>query len=293
MTVLTTYSDALFVIWFAAPACLAFLITQTTMTRKRKFLAFSFLGALTIGVTIVDKFFRVRASPIPMDHLESIKTWVDILVTCLKTRQWAFWLSAALSVVMLGRGVLLVFAQRDPEHQRRDSIELAVVFCNSSAFLLPFVSGSLTYLGNLRYALPMLILPYVWVLLVASRIKVRRWPKLMPAVAVLFWIWAIVQTPRGLRAVQGIEDQKTLGHFLVEQGLKTGFGDYWTCKRAMFETDYAVHIMQLNQFGERNDFAFNKTWYERRRRRRARRTDVHRDDAFGTGENPRAIRRTG
>lgn len=44
---------------------------------------------------------------------------------------------------------------------------------------------------------------------------------------------------------------------LTALGQRAGYGDYWTFKQTMFETDYAVHCVQLDAAGRQSHFNYN------------------------------------
>ncbi|MGC4003119.1 MAG: hypothetical protein QM811_08275 [Pirellulales bacterium] len=264
VTAIATYSDYLFVLWFAIPAGVAFFIIATPMPRRRKFTMFAALGGVAVVVTLLDMAVRRDFKRFDLDHLKSIEVWSDLLIYAYRNKQWQIWLSAAIGVVMMGRGVLLTFTPRDPMSARRDGIELALIYCNTTAMALPLVTGVLTYTGNFCYALPMLTLPYVWVSCCASRGLSARFERYAVIFGAVVWLVLATQNHKGRHALTKLREPQSISRYLPELGLRTGFGDYWTCKRTLYETDYAVHMIPLDASGKQSDFAYNRSWFERR-----------------------------
>jgi hypothetical protein len=116
----------------------------------------------------------------------------------------------------------------------------------------------------LRYQLPVLILPYIWLLAIASRWNSPRLRPFLSVAAVIFWLGCSALIPRGFAAIERISQSQSVSNALVSLGQRAGYGDYWTAKQTMFETNYAVHCLQLNPLGERREFGYNADWFDRR-----------------------------
>ena len=146
-------------------------------------------------------------------------------------------------------------------------IELLVVIAIIAilaSLLLPVIMGVLIDPSLLRYSLPIVFLPYVWVLAYASRWFAPRQKFWITSIAVVFSLGCAVLIPWGISGANKIQQAATLSGLLASLGQRAGYGDYWTCNRTMFETDYAVHCMPLNAQGKRLNYNCNTDWFERR-----------------------------
>jgi hypothetical protein len=264
---LATYSDLSFVPWFAAPVCLGFLIMPTRLPFGSKLGAIFGLAIVGIAAAALDHRLRQTStgvSDVPPDINHSLDVCQQLLKTSLAQGQWQLWLPVLLAFVMLGRAVVLTCTPRDRAHARQDSLEVSLIFATIASMLVPVLMGIAIHESRLRYFLPVLLLPYVWVLALASRWNTSRREPWLSAASVVFWLGCIMLIPRGLAAINTITKADTLSARLASLGLKAGYGDYWTCKRTMFETNYAVHCLPINVLGKPNKVNYNSRWFVRR-----------------------------
>ena len=133
-----------------------------------------------------------------------------------------------------------------------------------ASLLLPVLMGVLIDPSLLRYSLPIVFLPYVWVLAYASRWFTPGQKLWITSIAVVFSLACVMLVARGVAGVSKIQNAKTISGLLASLGQRAGYGDYWTCNRTMFETDYAVHCVPLTAQGKRLNYNFNIDWFERR-----------------------------
>lgn len=63
--------------------------------------------------------------------------------------------------------------------------------------------------------------------------------------------------PQGVAGITRLQQAKTVSGVLTALGQRAGYGDYWTFKQTMFETDYAVHCVQLDAAGRQSHFNYN------------------------------------
>jgi hypothetical protein len=264
---LACYSDLSFAAWFAAPVCLAYLIMPTKMPFLPKAQAVAGFTVAGVAATSFDRWLRPSSngiSGLPWDIHKSIDVWQELLKNSIKEGQWQIWLPVILTCAMLGRAVVLTCTPRARRNARPDSIELAIIAADAASLFVPLLLGIVIDKSLVRYQLPLLILPYIWLLTFASRWITQRTQPWLSAAAVVFWLGCAALMPRGLAAIDRIRAQETVSKGLMSLGLKAGYGDYWTAKQTMFETNYAVHVMQLDSVGGRVKFGYNSTWFERR-----------------------------
>ena len=267
IVVLGCYSDLTFAVWFAAPVCLAYLVMPTTMPFPLKLKTVAGLAALGGTAAALDRLLRPSSdglSDITPNVVRSFEVSQKLLQESFAQGQWQLWLPVILSVVMLGRGAWLTYTRKDSSHAREDSIEVAIIFATVASLLLPVIMGVLIDPSLLRYSLPIVFLPYVWVLAYASRWFAPRQKFWITSIAVVFSLGCAVLIPWGISGANKIQQAATLSGLLASLGQRAGYGDYWTCNRTMFETDYAVHCMPLNAQGKRLNYNCNTDWFERR-----------------------------
>lgn len=267
LTAAACYSDLSFVAWFAAPTCIAFLITPAHMAFWLKARTIVVLAAIGGVAAALDRFLRSSSTAIsglPRDSMGSVNVWLDVLRQSINQGQWQLWLPVGLTFLMLPRAVMLTCSPRNRRQARPDSLELAIIFSSIASFVVPIIMGLVFNRSLLRYHLPVLILPYIWLLALASRWNSPRLRPFLSAAAVIFWLGCSALIPRGFAAIERISQSQTVSNALLSLGQRAGYGDYWTAKQTMFETNYAVHCLQLNPLGERQEFGYNTSWFDRR-----------------------------
>jgi len=267
LVAIACYSDLSFAAWFAAPVCLAYLIMPTSLPFMPK--ARTVVGLVTLGgaAAALDRWLRpssVGVSKIPPDIVRSLEVFRKVLAQSIAQGQWQIWLPVILSFVMLGRGIWLTCIRRDRGHEREDSVELALISATVASLFLPLLMGIVIDPSLVRYSLPIVFLPYVWLLAFASRWLTPRLQFLLSTAAVVFTLTCVAILPWGIAGINKIAKDKPLAGTLSLLGQRAGYGDYWTCKRAMFETDYSVHCFQIDQRCRPLGFNYNAAWFERR-----------------------------
>jgi len=265
--VLGCYSDLTFAVWFAAPVCLAYLVMPTAMPLPLKLKTVAGLAALGGTAAALDRLLRPSSdglSDITPNIGQSLEVCQKLLQDSFAQGQWQLWLPVILSVVMLGRGSWLMYTRKDPGHAREDSIEVAIIFATVASLVLPVLMGVLIDPALLRYSLPIVFLPYVWVLAYASRWFNPRQKLWISASAVVFSLGCVTLFPWGVAGVSKIQNAKTLSGLLASLDQRAGYGDYQTCNRTMFETDYAVHCVPLTAQGKRLNYNYDTDWFEHR-----------------------------
>jgi len=264
---LACYSDPIFVLWFAAPVCLAFLVTPTSVSLFHKAREMACLAAVGGSAMALDRWLRpgnVMVTVQSPDVLQAIEVWRHLLSSSIAQSQWQLWLPVLLTFVMLGRGAWLARAQRGGVYARGDSVEVAIIFATVCSLVLPVLMGVMIHPSLLRYSLPVVFLPYVWLLAWCSRRFTPRARSRLSLATLGLWLGCTLLLPQGIAGITRLQQAKTLSGMLSSLGQRAGYGDYWTCKRTMFETDYAVHCVQLDAAGRPSQFNYNSTWFESR-----------------------------
>jgi len=267
LVALACYSDLSFAAWFAAPVCLAYLFMPTKLPFVPKALTVAGLATAGGAAAALDRWVRpssIGVAKLPRDIHKSIDIWQELIKGAIAGGQWQIMLPLILTCVMLGRAVVLTCTPRNRSQARPDSLECAIIAAGVASFFVPLLMGIVIDKSLVRYQLPILILPYIWLLTFASRWLTPRMQPRLKALAVLLLLACIPLGPRGLAAIHRIQSQETVSKGLLALGLSDGYGDYWTAKQSMFESDYALHVMQIDRSGARVRFGYNSEWFERR-----------------------------
>ena len=262
---LACYSDLVFVAWFAAPVCVALLIEPTEMPRWEKLRFITGLATASLLAVAADQLRPSRLSAV-LDHnlWTGVVVWRDLLRQSVAGGQWQIWLPLGITLLMTVRGAWLLIQSRSSAPSRRRSIEIALIFATLSSLVLPFLAGSMIHESKLRYFLPVLFLPWVWLLLLASRLNTPERRPGLQAAGVALAVGCLPLLPKVSQAVARIEVTQKLRKTLEAEGLRAGYGDYWTAKPVMFETDRRVHCIPLFRAGTLDDRNYNGRWFTQR-----------------------------
>lgn len=262
---LACFSDLVFVAWFAAPVCTAFLLVPTAMPLQRKLQVTAGFAAASLIAVAADQLRPSRLSAV-LDHnlWKGVVVWRDLLRQSVAGGQWQIWLPLGITLLMAVRGAWLLIQSRSSAPSRRRSVELALIFATLGSLVLPFVAGSMIHESKLRYFLPVLFLPWVWLLLLASRLNTPERRPGLQAAGVALAVGCLPLLPKVSQAVTRIEVTQKLRKTLEAEGLRAGYGDYWTAKPAMFETDRRVHCIPLSRAGTLDDRNYNGRWFTQR-----------------------------
>lgn len=117
-------------------------------------------------------------------------------------------------------------------------------FCNGTASLL-------------RLSLPVVFPPYIWLLAWCSPRFTPQTRSRLSLATLGFWLGCTILLPQGVAGITRLQQAKTVSGVLTALGQRAGYGDYWTFKQTMFETDYAVHCVQLDAAGRQSHFNYN------------------------------------
>ena len=262
---LACYSDLVFVAWFAAPVCVALLIEPTEMPRWEKLRFITGLATASLLAVAADQLRPSRLSAV-LDHnlWTGVVVWRELLRQSVAGGQWQIWLPLGITLLMTVRGAWLLIQSRSSAPSRRRSIEIALIFATLSSLVLPFLAGSMIHESKLRYFLPVLFLPWVWLLLLASRLNTPERRPCLQAAGVALAVGCLPLLPKVSQAVARIEVTQKLRKTLEAEGLRAGYGDYWTAKPVMFETDRRVHCIPLFRAGTLDDRNYNGRWFTQR-----------------------------
>lgn len=266
LVALGCYSDRAFALWFAGPTCIAHLVSPTRMRFPRKLLTVAGLAGVGIAAVALDHLRPTSRSGyrFDFDARKSLGVFVESVRTSLAEGQWQLWLPVALLVPMCLRAIWLVATRRARRHATRDGVELSLILCGLGAVAFPLSLNAVHHPSLLRYVLPLFVVPYLWLLALVFRWSVpglRPWLYVTP---VMLWAWVATLAPRGFAALDGVVRGDSLGSTLADLGQAAGYGDYWTAKRTIHETGYAVHCVQVDRTLRTLPYLFRESWFRKR-----------------------------
>lgn len=262
---LSCYSDLVFVAWFAAPVCMAFALARTSMPLSRKLRVITGLAVLGLLAAAID-FIRPSRIGVDLDHhlFRGIVVWRDLLAGSYEQGQWQIWLPFLLTVLMALRGVWLLLADRATAPSRQTAVELALIFATVGSLALPFLAGAMIHESKLRYSLPILFLPWVWLLMLAAQFNSPQRRQGILAAGIALTVGCLPLLPQVPQALARIESTQKLRKTLARFDQRAGYGDYWTAKSIMFETNRLVHCIPLLLNGQPDTRNYNMRWFTER-----------------------------
>ena len=262
---LACYSDLVFVAWFAAPVCTVFLVAPTPMPNSCKRRLLLKLGGLGVLAVLVD-LTRPSRVGLDLDHnlLKGFGVWRDLLVTSFQSSQWQIWIPLCLLIPMVIRGFWLLQTPHAAGPSRSRAIELCVITVSVSSVLLPFLSGAMVHESKLRYSLPVLIFPWVWLLQLASQFNTPQRRPGLQAAGVALACGCLPLLPKAAAAFARIDAKQHLQKMLEDHNQQVGYGDYWTAKPVIFETNRKVHCIPLLSNGQLDLRNYNARWFTER-----------------------------
>lgn len=262
---LACYSDLVFAAWFAAPVCTAALLTPTTMSLRSKWRLVAGLAAVSVLAVAADHLRPSRLTAVLDRNLwNGVVVWRDLLLQSYQAGQWQIWLPLCIAIAMAGRGLWLLATQRANGPSRSTTVELFVISATLGSFAIPFLAGAMIHESLLRYFLPVLFLPWVWLLLIASRFNTAERQQGVLAAGVALTLGCLPLLPTVGKAIARLEGKETLRTTLDEHELRAGYGDYWTAKPVMFGTDRRVHCIPIFTDGTPDPRNYNRRWFTER-----------------------------
>ena len=255
------YSDVLFTIWFVGPTVAALILLGRRTEAKTTDLLV--VTAIAVIAMVIDRVLRPSIAIIKINYAATVETWIGSFFHAIEIGDWPFPTMVLMAVLMAGRAVYLLLARRRTL-SAWNIVEICLGGAQLSATLLPVVSGTLIHIESLRYALAGFLLPIVWGLGWACRPAIpARWAIGLPAAVAV--VVAIAVAPAGLDAANRAGTGKPLLACLEANGLTTGLSDYWNAKLGMFQSNYRLHLMQLNETTALPWAPnFNIRWFSRR-----------------------------
>lgn len=254
------HSDAVLLFWFVLPVAVGMVGYDLLGRSRAALIPAGMLTASAIAGIVFDRLTREFPAKVPSDVGKSLNVWVETLVDTMSRGDFTFPMVVLLCVAMAVRGVVILINVRKTGRDTRSLAELLLIGCSWAALLFPVVTGALIHPSLLRYSLPIFLLPYLWVALLIARLPLSSW---LIALATAVWLatGTMIWTPM-LQAAGKFAAPKAVTACLTDNGLTQGYSDYWNSKMVMWDSEYAVHLVQLTGHAKLYRFNFNKRWFE-------------------------------
>ena len=242
------FSDALYIVWFLIPPIIAwwgYAWRQGVPGQYRRCL-------LVFGAGVAGAVLSHLLLPSPRfgapNYGRMIRVWYDLIILSPARGDWLTFASAMLSLAMVAVGVAVVgrLWEKRPV-SRLEFVLLLLAGVQIASFAAPIIAGRLQDYGELRYSLPIFIVPYIWLTIVVTdatarvgRLRLPRLVLLLPLAVVL-----VAAGPQSIAASEQLGTSSPLVTCLLNAGLTDGLSDYWHAKPLIFESNYAISIEQL------------------------------------------------
>lgn len=258
LVALGTYSDRLFVLWFVLP-----VIAVNILARRQWPLHWptqATVLAVAVLSAAVDSYLRPTGIAIDSLPLQAPGVWWEGFVAAVTAGKWHLPAVVVLSLAMSVRAIVLLGR---PTWTRWTLVEISLAAAQLAALATPLVTGTLVDFSNIRYSLAAFLLPLVWLVALGfAASSGRRWPVLAAAGAA--WITFAASIPYGLAAAAASTAPNALVTCLLDRGLRDGFGDYWTAKKLIFDSQYRLHLVQLTDLASLYRYNYNDRWFTQR-----------------------------
>ncbi|MFD2649804.1 hypothetical protein ACFSX5_18615 [Devosia albogilva] len=264
ISVVTSFSDLLYLLWFVAPIAIVWLL----LARARADRALRKQGIILVAssaiANLLDRLLRAPGG-LERDIQQTIANlWQGFVIGPL-AGDWVMAIVTVSTLLMALSGAPLLFRLlRRQELTRLQMALLMITGVQWAAIVAPAASGQFVSIVHLRYALPIFVLPVLWFMLLAS-----NWllPRLRTAVA---WVGAAVLATvsamtfsTGLSAAEALMRPHPVVGCVSGLGRVAGYSDYWLSKLTTFSTDYRMTVVPLVEDGSLHRASMNLRWLDR------------------------------
>jgi hypothetical protein len=261
-----SFSDLLYIVWFLLPGLVVWGAARWLENRRfaNRQLGVA-LSAAIVGALLGHVYTTSTGTSNP-DYGKTLQSAEVIWSNISSGRDIVFAVDLTITLVM---GIYLVLAVWRASEERSiskfDFVACLIAAAQIASLALPIVSGQLFDPANVRYCLPVFLLPAIWAVLWAS----RRAPRLLPnwatggALASLTVLFLIAWGPQSASAARALGGQSELAKCLIAAGLRDGVTDYWNAKSLIFESNYLLSVVQVADKGELYRWNYNSLWFSR------------------------------
>jgi len=267
LVLVTSFSDALFVVWFVLPALIVlWLCARACQSTPPRALMVSLFGAAAIAVAAERIFHGIKAGkPLRLDTImRAAETLWNSALDAIVRPDWIFTgLLAITLIILLSGAVSLGRSARRREMPFADTLAIFLAVSVVLGVLAPILTSYFQEQSHWRYLLFLPLFAVLKMAIILSRlVKAGRYLSAVPAGALALALLIIAPTAYG--AAMAREPRTGLETCLDARDLTTGLGDYWVAKRLMFLSGRKFHIVQLKWDGRLDTYNYNRDWFSRR-----------------------------
>ena len=272
---LTTFSDAIFFVWFVVPAIGLLAIHAWTKRQWAPVRTASALAISSLSAVVLDRLIRFALWPLkvplwPMklvSPFHSLTLFSQDIIHTIAAGDRVFCVMIVVVIAILIRGGLAVyrlFNRHPADLKTYFEVLIATSILAALGVVVPTGIYSETALWRYLLIIPALAVIWVmhWLLRFTSSPRTRLgW---FAGTLATIMVGTSATSSRALTNIGTLAQPPTLEICLRARGRTTGFGDYWTAKELMFSSNRRIHILQLTPSGEPFRWVYNETWYQAR-----------------------------
>ncbi|MGD9661370.1 MAG: hypothetical protein AB7U63_08855 [Porticoccaceae bacterium] len=261
---ITAFSDAIFVVWFVAPAIAVAMFYGWGAKNRAGISCALYLLATALAAMACEFMLRDKASLAAVHTSGSLRLFFSDFIREAGKGDITLLLMAILNGVVAVRALLVagrLLARKVVTTAML--VELFLGLLCAATILAPLMMGLYRGLALWRYFLPLFIVPPLWLLLYLSSLCSPRSLKLFSRISGGLAVCAVALMYTGsVETVTKVSTPSMLENCLKAEGRDEGYGDYWHAKSLLFATDRSLHIIQLTKEAALPfRFNYNEDWF--------------------------------
>ncbi|EIC19611.1 hypothetical protein [Thiorhodovibrio frisius] len=263
---ITTFSDALFMVWFVAPACVVLLLHAWAQRSGPPLITIAWISGAGLIAMLVEHLLRSTKPELHrIEPSKSLQVFISDLQAVVSAGDVGFMLMlVAIMVIALRAAIMILRLLRRQTLTPAAYLELFLAGSISAALLAPLALGVYWDLTLWRYLLVIPVLVIIWVVHCVLKLS-PQWQYGLTTGAIITTLGlGTVSISSAWEHIQSLQQPIALEQCLREQGRDTGFGDYWNAKRLLFLSDRRLHIIQINAVGQPFHMNYNRRWFAER-----------------------------
>lgn len=263
---LTTFSDALFMVWFVAPASVVLLLHAWAQRSRQGLITLIWITGAGLMAMTAERLLRGTTPELQrIAPGESLQIFIRDVQATISAGDVGFVLMMlAIIVIALRATVTVLRLLRRQTLAPAAYLELFVAGSIAAALLAPLVSGLYWELSLWRYLLVIPVLVIIWGVHCALKLSPQWLYGLTAGAMITTLVVGTVSIRPAWEHFQSMQEPIALEQCLREQDRDTGFGDYWNAKRLLFLSDRRLHIIQINADGQPFRMNYNGRWFTER-----------------------------
>jgi len=258
----SSFSDFIFVVWFVLPAILVTLLHHW-QTKKFRLMPYFFIIIPTILAIGLEVVIRQKSPDSRAHHSGSFALWLSDMTALISSTDYPMLILLTLNVFLLIKSCAIVLSFGNKKITSSLLLEQllgAILVC---AITIPLLLGLYRGYALWRYYLIIFILPLLWIALMLARYIRKSVMNIGIAAFALVLTAACLTYPQAQATLTELQKTTDLESCLLQNGLTSGYGDYWHAKSLIFSSNRQIHIAQL--LGPKPyPFNFNARWFSER-----------------------------